>query len=539
MNRGWTATRKFALSTMKSSAMHRLRFALRPAYLLIAVITLAVQVVLISIGAFDLLYHWSRDHESWELDELFTTFSVLSFALMAVLILRNHDFRKLERDRERAEGRAQALARFDALTGLPNRASLLSETCERISGLSAGGGRRLAVMILDIDHFKAVNDKLGHAGGDLLLQEVANRLRQVSDPATFVARIGGDEFAAISPTFTEDQDMLRVTRRLLSAVSRPFFVGGMKLEVPASMGIAVFPTDGIDGEDLIMRADTTLYQAKAAGRHGYAVFDASLDRASRERQVMETDLRDGIARGEIQCLFQPIFDLATRRPVGAEALARWQRPGHGLLPPGKFIGVAEDAGLIGAVFEQVLRIAAREAVHWAWDTRVAVNLSPLQLCDPGTAERIFAILGETGLPPSRLDIEITESALLAEDASARIVLDRLQAAGIHLSLDDFGTGYANLRQLRDLAFEKVKIDRSYIEKLGADNVDCLVERIIDLGHALQLVVVAEGLETVQEATWARDHRCDLGQGYYFSKPISADAVRSLLVPPSMARKALP
>lgn len=497
-------------------------FRMRPVYAAIIAVTVIAQLVLIRVDAFDALYRWSRAHEDWELDEIFITFSLLSFALMAVLIVRNQDVR-------RAEAKANALARYDPLTGLTNRQGFHEDMTARLSAASPEAGR-IAVLILDIDHFKVVNDSMGHAAGDRVLQLIADRLRGLAGPGDRAAHIGGDEFALLAGPLRDDDDIVRLARRALGVLGLPIQRAGVVTKVTVSIGIALFPGDGESGEVLLQRAENALYQAKAAGRNTYALFDARHHQALNEQREIEKALRGGIAHGEITTHFQPIYDLVSRRPVSVEALARWQRPGHGLVPPCVFIPIVEDLGLIGDVFEQVLRRAAEAAMHWPPTIPVAVNLSPLQLHDPGTADRILAIIDSVGLPPDRLEIEITESALLAEAeaAPARQSMMRLRAAGIHFALDDFGTGYANLHQLRDLPFDKVKIDRSFIMQLSDPDTACLLERIIDLAHAIRLTVVAEGIETEAEAVWTRDHGCNHGQGYGLARPMCADAIRDVL-----------
>lgn len=501
-------------------------FKIRPVYAAIIAATAIAQIFLIHADAFDELYRWSRAHESWEVDEVFITFSVLSFALIAVLIVRNQDVRRAEAHRRHAEARANALARYDPLTGLANRRGFQEDVSARLSAALPEDGR-IAVMILDIDHFKVVNDSMGHAAGDKVLQQIADRLRSLRGPGDRAAYIGGDEFALLAGPLRDD-DIIRLARRALGVLGLPIRHADIAAKVTVSIGIALYPDDGESGEILLQRAESALYQAKAAGRNTYALFDARHHQALNEQRETEKALRSGIARGEITTHFQPIYDLKSRRPVSVEALARWQRPGLGLVPPGVFIPIAEDLGLIGDVFDQVLRQAAEEAMHWPAAIPIAVNLSPLQLHDPGTADRILSILDSVGLPPDRLEIEITESAMLAEVEPARQGIMRLRAAGIHFALDDFGSGYANLHQLRDLPFDKVKIDRSFIMQLSDPDTACLLERIIDLAHALRLTVVAEGIETEAEAAWTRDHGCDHGQGYGFARPMPADAIRDVM-----------
>lgn len=504
--------------------------AIRPVYVLIFAATIGAQAFLFHIDAFDLLHHWSREHEDWEVDEIFTTLSVLSFALIAVLIVRNKDVRQAESRRRAAEARASAFARFDALTGLANRQGFKEDVAAWLS-VTGPAKLKFAVLLIDIDHFKIVNDRLGHAGGDEILRQSAARLRGLmgTDDRT-AARIGGNEFAILTGALPGEEDAIRLARRVLAVLGLPIQREGPSTRVTVSIGIALFPSDGETGELLLQQAESALYQAKATGRNTYTLYDARHHAALHTQRETERALRDGLVRGEIMTHYQPIFDLRTGQPVSVEALARWDKPGHGLVAPGLFIPMAEDLGLIGDVFSQVLRAAADEAKHWPPGIPVAVNLSPLQLRKAGTAELILALLESTGLSPARLELEITESALLADFEPARHCILQLRSAGIHFGLDDFGTGYANLHQLRELPFDKVKIDRSFIQRLSNEDNATLAKLIIDLAHALRMTVVAEGIETELEADWARTHGCDHGQGYGLARPMPAAEIRRLLAP---------
>lgn len=517
------------MATMKVFRRKWPGLRIRPFYVLIFAVTAGAQAFLIHIDAFDLFYHWSRAYEIWQADEIFTTFTVLSFALIAVLIVRNKDVRRAEIRRRSAEARVNALARYDALTGLANRQGFKDDIAAWLSATTAAN-RSFAMLLIDIDQFKIVNDRFGHAGGDEILRQAAIRLRGLLGPEDRAAHIGGDEFAILAGVRQGEEDAIRLARRVLAVLGLPIQRGDISAKVTVSIGIALFPCDGETGDLLLQRAESALYQAKTAGRNVYALFEASRHDALNAQRETERALRDSVGRGEITTHFQPIFDLQTGQPVSVEALARWDRPGQGLVSPGLFIPMAEDLGLIGDVFGQVMRAALEEARHWPDHIPVAVNLSPLQLRDPGTADFILTLLRSSGLGPSRLEIEITESALLAETDAARQCIVKLRAAGIRFGLDDFGTGYANLHQLRQLPFDKVKIDRSFIRQLGDKDNAVLMQLIIDLAHALRLKVVAEGIETEAEATWARVHGCDQGQGFGLSRPMDGAGIRSLLAP---------
>ncbi|MDD3447368.1 MAG: bifunctional diguanylate cyclase/phosphodiesterase [Zavarzinia sp.] len=496
---------------------------MRPVFVLIAVCAIGLQALLVMIDAFDRLYAYTRAHEDWELDELFTAFSVLSFALIAVLIVRNRDLRKAERHRHDAERHIASLRKFDGLTGLLNRAGFRDDGDAHLAAGPAGSC--FGILMIDIDRFKSLNDHYGQAAGDRFLQHFATRLSDVVGPDGIAARLASDQFAVITPPLSGRSGILRLARRLLTAAATTGTKDVPTGSATASIGISIAPVDGTLVDQLLPRAEAAMLAARAAGRNTYAVFDDQLEHVNRESRAMEADLRAGLRRGEVIAYFQPIIDLRTGRTAGAEALARWQRPGHGIVSPLDFINLAEDAGLIAVVYEAVLRHAATEAAGWPPEVWVAVNLSPLQLSDPETAEKTLSIIAEAGLPPTRLCLEITESALPDDMPLARKTVDTLKAAGISLSLDDFGSGYANLRQLRELPFDKVKVDRSFLIGLHDPEVADLTARIIDLAHALRRRVVAEGIETEAVAEWVRAHGCEYGQGYALSRPLPAPDIR--------------
>jgi diguanylate cyclase (GGDEF)-like protein len=502
---------------------------IRPVYLLIALAAVALQVALIRVDTIDLIYNYSRSHESYEVDEIFTIFMVATLALAAVLLVRERDLRHEIGRRVEAEATAALLARHDALTGLPNRRLFQEEFSRRIEAARSSGGA-VALLMLDLDRFKTVNDTYGHGIGDRLLQAVADRLAGTVRPQDFVARLGGDEFAVlIGGDGVAEGALFRVAQRILTVIAEPFAGDAWRAETTVSIGIAVFPGDGDDFEVLMQRADAAMYQAKSAGRNTYAVFDETLGRIMRERLEVEAQLREAIRRHEIVPFYQPLIDLATMRPIALEALARWNHPTRGRLDAKAFISVAEDAGLLGEIFMAVLRQVCEDCRRWGADITVAVNVSPIQFRDPRLAEKILAVLDEYHLPASRLEIEITEGALVADFESTKRTLESLKARGVSIALDDFGTGYSSLRHLHELPFDKVKIDQSFVRRLNADEESRkIVASTIGLCRALGLVTVAEGIETRHEADWVREHGGDLGQGYLFSEPVAAEAIARLL-----------
>lgn len=502
---------------------------IRPVYLFIIAVAVALQIALISIDTFDLLYDYSRAHEDYELDEALTVFFVLTLALAAVLGVRTRDLQREIRHRRQAEETAAVLARRDALTGLPNRRLLHEEFERRLAGPQRHR-KHLGVLLLDLDRFKLINDTYGHAAGDRLLQTVSDRITSVLGETDFLARLGGDEFAILITTDPGNEDLFRVAQRILSVVAMPFEAeGGVYSDVTVSIGISVCPADGETNDELLKRADQAMYQAKAAGRNTYALFDKTLDRMLHARMDLEKELRVAVRERRIFPFYQPLFDLARMQPVGVEALARWHHPTRGLLEAEEFIGLAEDCGLIGEVFAMILEQVCADARGWAIKLPIAVNVSPSQFRDAHLADKIIAILDRNGFDPKLLEIEITETALLVDVESTRQTLASLKERGIRIALDDFGTGYASLRQLRELPFDKVKIDGSFVHRLSADAESRkIVSSIIGLGQALGLATIAEGIESAEEADWVKDHGCPFGQGFQFVRPVAATELEAAL-----------
>ncbi|QDL91685.1 EAL domain-containing protein [Paroceanicella profunda] len=509
-------------------AVARLTGRWRP-YLIIAIIAFAVQALLVSLDSFEWFFTFSRDHETLELDEIFTVFIVLSLALIAVLVLRTGELRHEIRRRQMAETHAGVLARFDSLTGVPNRRLYHEELAARI-GRARTVGAGFSALLLDLDRFKTVNDTYGHATGDLLLQTVSDRLRANLRPEDFLARLGGDEFAVLMDHgATGTEPVLRVAQRILASVDQPFSLGAVETRVSVSIGIAGFTGDAEDAETLMQRADLAMYQAKSAGRNTYAVFDPALDSTLRARISLEAELRLALRVGGIRPHYQPLYDLATGRLTGFEALARWEHPERGLLQAETFVPIAEDAGLLPEIFPVILAHVVRDARLWPPDLSIAINTSPSQLRDRDFARRVLNVLGDAGFPPARLEIEITETALVNDLDAARDIMITLKEAGVRVSLDDFGTGYSSLRHLRELPFDKIKIDRSFVHRLDhGEDSEKIVRSMIQLSQALGLISVAEGIETDGEADWLRAQGCDMGQGFLFSQALPASEATDLL-----------
>jgi diguanylate cyclase (GGDEF)-like protein len=440
----------------------------------------------------------------------------------------NHVATAVQNERLFEEMRSQAL--HDPLTGLPNRTLLL----ERLRHGQLRGQRRgtsVAVLFLDLDRFKVINDSLGHHFGDQLLVEVARRVSETVRPGDTATRFGGDEFVVLCQDLLGEGHALDVADRLVSAFDQPFVVAGEQVFLTASVGVAISAGPEDDPVALVRDADAAMYRAKAKGRARCEVFDQEMRAAAIDRLETENDLRRAIDRGELRLVFQPTVDVATQRVIGAEALVRWDHPTRGLVEPGAFIPLAEETGLIHPLGRWVLMEACQQLAAWSVELRphdqlsVAVNLSPHQLGDPGLVDQVAATLASTGADPGRLVLEVTESALLEDADAALEVLERLRALGVHIALDDFGTGWSSLSYLNRLPADVLKIDRSFVGRLGGDRRDrSLVAGMIDLAHALDLLVVAEGVETPSQLADLFAMGCDVAQGYYFSRPVPAAQV---------------
>ncbi|MFG1479909.1 EAL domain-containing protein [Xanthobacter sp. V4C-4] len=498
-------------------------------YLLIALLACGL-FALLSFG--NVLEHAAQAtgrYTSWRVEDLFALLTAATFALIAVLTVHERQLQAAIGQRKRAEIQARTASRYDALTGIANRA-VFQEEFARAVGAAQATHARLALMVIDIDAFHSVNETLGHRGGDRVLSTVALLLRTLMRKDDILARLGGDEFVVLSPVTADDSgDLFRLAERMLKLVREGVDAQGMPTGVSVSIGIAKFPRDG-DSETVLLRcAETALAQAKAVGRDRYALYDSTLDARRRARLDTEAELREGLEHDQIVALYQPLVDLKTGHPVGFEALARWNHPQRGLLGAPEFIPIAEDAGLVGRLLTAMLRRVCEDTRHWPDGVSIAVNLSPPQLLDPALPDEILSILAQTGVPPRRIEIEITETALLQDFETARRTMSALRAAGIRMSLDDFGTGFSSLRHLQELPIDKIKIDSSFTRRLiGDPQCQKIVASMLGLATALELVTVAEGVETAQQADWLRAHGCTLGQGYLFARPVpAAEALATL------------
>ncbi len=433
--------------------------------------------------------------------------------------------------RKAAQEQANHLALHDPLTGLPNRRLLQ----DRLTNALAQARRKrglVAVLLLDLDDFKAVNDTLGHPAGDALLQAIARRLSGILRVSDTLARLGGDEFALVQVGARQPADIAILAQKVLAALASPFDLGGQEAYISTSLGIALFPDDGGDTHDLLKNADLALYRAKAEGRGRFRFFEPAMDAEIRTRQRTGRELRQALERGEFVLHYQPRFDLARGAITGAEALLRWLHPQRGLVPPGEFVPHAEAAGLIVPLGAWVLAEACRQARGWSeagHGLTVGVNVSPAQLRHPDMLQTVDDALSSSGLRPMLLELEITEGLLVEATDGVRGCLAGLAARGVQLAIDDFGTAYSSLAYLRRLPAQRIKIDRSFVRDIGSDAEDeAVVRAIVTLGHSLGKQVVAEGVETEAQMAFLREHGCDEAQGYLLAPPVAAEVLEGLL-----------
>ena len=429
-------------------------------------------------------------------------------------------------DRKVAEERIQFLAYYDALTGLPNRTLLQDRLAKALAGASRRNDK-VALLFLDLDGFKIINDSLGHSVGDLLLKQIADRLKRFSRDQDTVARLGGDEFLIVLSDVKDIPDAAVAAERLMDAMTGGFVVQGHPLSVSCSLGISIFPEHGVDGETLIKHADAAMYSAKDNGRNNIQLFTAQMNAQAVERLALESSLRRALEKKELFLVYQPQMDVATGKITGLEALLRWQHPELGLVPPDRFIRIAENSGLIIPIGEWVLRAACSQARRWQDEgipaVVVAVNVSAVQFRQPGFCELIKRVLEETGLAPQYLGLELTEGLLLADADVTFAVLQDLKAMGLSLAIDDFGTGYSGFSYLRHFWVSKLKIDRSFIRDVAVNPDDAAITAaIISMAKSLRLKAVAEGVENEAQMSFLRAHHCDEIQGYYFSRPLTAE-----------------
>lgn len=423
---------------------------------------------------------------------------------------------------------AERTVRQDPLTQLPNRVAF-NETLDGALKRLALSGEEFAVLLLDLDRFKEVNDRFGHPAGDEFLVQVASRLQRCTRAAEHVARIGGDEFALVMANLARSEDALEIAERFVAAFTEPFLIEGREFAGATSVGIVLAPRDGNTPLDIMKNADAALYRAKKAGPGTVCFFEEEDDKAARDRKALQTDLAGAVTRNELFLVFQPLLDLGENRITGFEALLRWQHPSRGLVPPSEFIPIAEETGLIHEMGEWVIRRACATLADWPEDIRVAVNFSAAQFHNTGILQTVVQALADAQVAPHRLEIEITESMLLSKYGSAASILNALLELGATVALDDFGTGFSSLTYLRKLPFSRIKIDQSFIrDMLVQPDCAAIVKSVISLARDLNIDVVAEGVETADQLEYLRQISCDEVQGYVIGRPVSAEGVQALL-----------
>ena len=429
--------------------------------------------------------------------------------------------------RTRAEEKIAHMAHYDALTDLPNRVQFRERLEQALKAIRPG--EQLAVMYIDIDEFKSVNDALGHAIGDELLKNIAERLRICLGESDVAARLGGDEFAVIQTAIREQSETTQLVQRIYQAIREPMECVEHLITTDASIGIALAPGDGVDIDQLLKNADLALYGAKGDGRRTYRFFEAGMDARVRARRSLELELRQAITEGGFELHYQPVVDLEDGRISCCEALLRWRHPERGMISPAEFIPVAEDSGMINELGQWVLETACAEAANWPDEVRVAANVSPVQFKSQTLALNVASALAASGLAASRLELEITEAVLIRDDDVALEALHQLRALGVRIALDDFGTGYSSLSYLQRFPFDKIKIDRTFIKDLaGAGASSSIVQAVVNIAAASDMTTTAEGVETEQQRNLLHILGCTEMQGYLFSPAIPAVEIRRLL-----------
>jgi diguanylate cyclase (GGDEF)-like protein len=465
--------------------------------------------------------------------------ALVSFLLagLSFLALRVLPLRLLRR----ALDRAAWLAAHDPLTGLPNR-TLFRERLGAALASARRDGTAVAVLCLDLDHFKEVNDTLGHPAGDRLLRDVAKRLAGCLRETDTLSRLGGDEFAVVQTQASQPRDTEKLAARLLGILATPFDLDGHQVVIGTSIGIALSEGDAADPSRLLQEADLALYQTKAEGRSAFRFFEAAMNERLRARKSLEADLRRALADGEFELHFQSQVSLAggASRTIGAEALIRWPHPTQGMIRPDQFIPLAEETGLIVPIGEWVLAEACRQAVTWPEHIGVAVNVSAVQFRHAGFLAAVERVLAETGLPAKRLELEVTEGLLLSETEGTIATLTKLREMGVRLAMDDFGTGYSSLGYLRKFRFDKIKIDQSFVRNLGVDaEADAIVRAVVGISQALGMRANAEGVETEAQASMLRGEGCGEVQGYLFGRPMPAADFAATLSDPARLIEIMP
>lgn len=513
-----TAGMRFKLNQVATKAVNN-----RCVFFGVVVMTIS-PVFFLDLDVLAALANLDRLYDGWYVDELITDFVLL---LMAGICRHAVLLRWEVRRRQVAEVKAERLARHDPLTGLPNRRVLQEALDTALGALHTGGSR--AIMIVDLDGFKAVNDQLGHLFGDELLCRAVDRLRTLVGSRATLARLGGDEFVVLLPGDVARDEVALVADCIVTRLAEPFELLDRQVEIGASVGVAFARIDGDTTSKLLHAADLALNRAKSNGRGTFRFFEPEMDRLIGEQAALKLELRNAIANDEIVPFYQPTVDLRTGKVTGMEVLARWQHPSRGLVGPDAFIPIAENMRLITALTLAVFRQVCEDAAKWPGDFRFAVNLSPSQLQDANIFEQLQTMVEEAGLDPTRFEVELTETALVQNLETARQRVERLHAMGWTVALDDFGTGYSGLYLLREINFDKVKIDKSFVTNIASNPTSArFTSAVIQLIASLDLEVTAEGIEDSVARDMLSGLHCAFGQGFLFSKPVAATQVPSML-----------
>ncbi|MDB5622597.1 MAG: hypothetical protein JWR39_1160 [Devosia sp.] len=504
----------------------------------ISELTLIAAVVAVA-GFLMLEYDVFRDEHAGkalkliQLDELLILGALLTVGLLVFCWDRIRTIRKEVARREKSEHAYRVLASQDPLTGLPNRRQF-KEALDFAVAAPPGGQRVHAVLMLDLNGFKQINDVYGHNVGDELLTIFAQRLLRAARQGDLVVRLGGDEFALVLQQLAGPEEAASVALRIIDVVKEPVAIAGTQHDTRVGIGICIFPFEGTSPDEIVRRADVALYRAKGERVSAMRFFDAEMDRLVHERALLERELRAALAAGAINPHFQPLSDLKSGGVIGFESLARWTSPQLGAIAPERFLPVAEEAGLLGELTDQLFLKSCTAAMTWPNHTTLAFNISPSQLRDEQLALRLTTIMVQTGFTPSRLEIEITESALVQDLQAAQCILGSLRDIGVRIALDDFGTGYSSLYHLRNFKVDKIKIDRSFVADMGSAESGQIVKALVGLGHGLGITVTAEGVENAEQARRLEAEGCEQGQGFLFGTAVSAELTGAFFKQPFTA-----
>lgn len=514
-----------------SSGPQRIAGPKQRIYIELAILAFVSLFSVLLAGEYDLLetlLKWAENYEHYEVDEILTLAFVLAIAFAIFSWRRSAELRQEIGKRSLAEENMRHMAMHDAMTGLPNRTLFVERLAQELDRAQRDNSI-VALFALDIDMFKRINDVYGHAAGDALLVETAQRLTGAARRMDTIARLGGDEFAIIMPNQQELADASAFAARIVQAFDQPFNINGHEFVSTISVGVAISSREQNSLTELLRAADVALYRSKAEGRSTYRFFDAMMDQPLRQRQQIEIGLREALREQQFELYFQPLFSIPEQELTGFEALIRWNHPELGRIMPDQFISIAEELGLIHEIGDWVLQEACRVALTWEQPLTVAVNVSPIQFKQGNLDKKINSLVTKSGLPPDRLEIEITENALLDDAEAVLAVLQRLKDSGIHISMDDFGTGYSSLSYLRKFPFDKIKIDRSFFRELEQNQGDvAIVRAVAAMGESLGMTTLAEGIETEKQLAQLSDVGCAAAQGFLLGHPMTEKDVNTFI-----------